>query len=315
MDGLATLTVFAAVLSVALTLRARSANPATAVLFRLGKATPLAPVEAVTTRRSMRFRSAADSNFLFDNPAIQWLETVMLQAAIYSPLSNVLMLMAALLVGGAASILLITGDPLIAGAGGIALFLAPIGYIKFRQMSRVKAFGQQLPEVLDMIKSSLEAGHSLHRALQVVAEEFTDPVQGEIRIVLEQTRLGVSLPRAFEEMLGRMPEESLNFLVVAIKIQAEVGSSLAEIVGRLAETVRARLRIRLQIKALTAQPRMSGMLVGMLPFFVLGVFMFIQPSYTMMLFRDPIGIKILKTAIALDLTALIIIRKILRTDY
>src|SRR5437016_3302310 len=136
MDGLATLTVFAAVLSVALTLRARSANPAVAVLLRLGKPSLLAPVEAVTTRRSMRFRSAADGNLLFDNPAVRWLETVMLQAAIYSPLSNVLMLMAALLVGGASSILLVTGDPLIAAVGGLALFITPIGYIKFRQLSR-----------------------------------------------------------------------------------------------------------------------------------------------------------------------------------
>ncbi len=239
----------------------------------------------------------------------------MLQAALYSPVTNVLALMAALLVGGASCILLFGGGFLIAGAGGVALLLVPICYIKFLQQRRLRAFSEQLPDVLDLLKSSLEAGHSLHRGLQVLGDEFPDPVRGEMRIILEQTRLGMSLPRAFEDMLARVPEDGLNFLVVAVKIQSEVGSSLAEVIGRLSETIRARHRIRLQIKALTAQPRMSGMILALLPFIVLGFFMFIQPDYTMMLFRDPIGIKISKIAVALDLTAFVVIRRVLKTDY
>jgi len=76
------------------------------------------------------------------------------------------------------------------------------------------------------MKSSLEAGHSLNRGLQVVVQEFADPLAGEFRTVLEQTRIGLPLPRALEDMLKRVPEEDLRLLVVAVKVQSEVGSSL-----------------------------------------------------------------------------------------
>jgi len=239
----------------------------------------------------------------------------MLQAALYLPLPNLLILVAALTVGASACLLLLDLGWLLALVGGIACGSTPLLYVEVCRRMRLARFSQQLPEVLDMLKSSLHAGHSLQRGLQVVADEFSDPVQSEVRIMLEQTRLGMSLPQALEEMLSRIPDASLNLLVVAVKIQAEVGSSLAEIIGRLSQTIRDRHRIKLQIKALTAQPRMSGMILGLLPFIVLALFLVIQPGYTMVLFRDPIGLKIFKTAIALDAVAFVAIRRILRTDF
>ena len=98
--------------------------------------------------------------------------------------------------------------------------------------------------------------------------------------MLEQTRIGLPLPRAMEEMLKRVPEEDLRLLIVAVRVQTEVGSSLAVIIGRLAEIVRIRQRLRLQIKALTAQSRMGGLVVALLPVIVLGAFSVIQPGYT-----------------------------------
>ena len=103
------------------------------------------------------------------------------------------------------------------------------------------------------------------RALQVLIGEFADPLGGEFRTVLEQTRIGLPLGRALEDMLQRVPEDDLKLLVVAVKVQTEIGSSLAAIIGRLSEIVRIRQRFRLQIKALTAQSRMGGMVVGLLP--------------------------------------------------
>ena len=97
--------------------------------------------------------------------------------------------------------------------------------------------------------------------------------------------------------------------------EAEVGSSLAEIMGRLAETTRARLRIRLQIKALTAQSKLSGILVGFLPIVMLAAFSVIQPSYTNTLFFDPTGQKILEVAAVLDCLAFLSIRKLLKVKY
>lgn len=179
----------------------------------------------------------------------------------------------------------------------------------------MRDFTLQLPSALDLIKSSLEAGHSLLRGLQVMVQEFANPLGGEFRTVLEQTRLGMPLTRALEEMLKRMPEEDLRLLVVAIKVQSEVGSSLAQIIGRLSEIVRTRQRLQQQIRTMTAQSRMSGLVVGLLPAIVLGIFSLVQPGYARVLFYDPTGVLALKLAIGLDLMALFTIRRILKVDF
>jgi tight adherence protein B len=116
-------------------------------------------------------------------------------------------------------------------------------------------------------------------------------------------------------MLKRVPEDDLRLLIVAVKVQNEVGSSLAGIVGRLSEIVRNRQRLRLQINALTAQSRLGGMIVGCLPIIVLGAFSLVQPSYAQALFYDPTGQKILKAAIVLDVLAFITIRRLLKIKY
>jgi len=246
---------------------------------------------------------------------LQRLEEYMWQAGLYMRVSEVLLIMLLLFGAGMAAGAAWMGDVLLAiGCGGVLAAL-PLLYIRFRGNRRLKTFALQLPELLDLLKSSLEAGHSLLRGLQVVVDEFPDPASVEIRMVLEQARLGVPLPRALEDMLKRVPEDSLRFLVVAVKVQADVGSSLANIIGRLSETLRNRQRVQMQIRALTAQSRMSGMIVAILPVAVLAAFSMVQPGYAHPLFYDPFGLKMLKVAIGLDIMAFITIRRILRLDY
>jgi len=246
---------------------------------------------------------------------LQRLEQYMWQAGLYMRVSEVLLIVLLLFGAGFAAGAAWLGDVMLATGCGAVLSVLPLLYIRFRGNRRLKVFALQLPEILDLLKSSLEAGHSLLRGLQVVVDEFPDPASGEIRMVLEQARLGVPLPRALEDMLKRVPEDSLRFLVVAVKVQADVGSSLANIIGRLSETLRNRQRVQLQIRALTAQSRMSGMVVAVLPVAVLAAFSMVQPGYAHPLFYDPFGLKLLKVAIGLDVMAFITIRRILRLDY
>jgi tight adherence protein B len=243
------------------------------------------------------------------------LEQTMWQAGVYWRVSDVLLLMLLLFCAGGAGGEAFWGDPYFAAAGGAVLAGLPIVYIRFLRKRRLKAFGTQLPFALDLIKGSLEAGHSLPRALQVLVGEFADPLGGEFRTVLEQTRIGLPLGRALEDMLKRVPEDDLKLLVVAVKVQSEIGSSLAAIITRLSEIVRIRQRLRLQIKALTAQSRMGGLVVGLLPILVLCAFSLIQPGYTDSLFYDPTGQMILKAAIGCDFMALISIKRLLKVDY
>lgn len=243
------------------------------------------------------------------------LEEAMWQAGMYMRVGDILLIIVLMFGAG-----LFGGNIMFQGMWfglitGTVMGALPLLYIQFRKKRRLKAFATQLPFALDLIKSSLEAGHSLQRALQVLVSEFADPLGSEFRTVLEQNRIGLPLPRALEDMLKRVPEDDLRLLVVAVRVQTEVGSSLAQIVGRLSEIVRIRQRLRLQIRALTAQSRFGGLVVGCLPIVVLCIFSLIQPGYTNQLFHDPTGQKILKFAIGSDLLALITIRRLLKVDF
>ena len=243
------------------------------------------------------------------------LEESMWQAGMYMRVADVLLVMVLLFGAGLFGANILFHNMLFAAGGALVLTSLPIMYIQFRKKRRIKAFAMQRPFALDLIKSSLEAGHSLQRALQVVVAEFADPLGAEFRTVLEQNRIGLPLPRALEDMLKRVPEDDLRLLVLAVKVQTEVGSSLAQIVGRLSEIVRIRQRLRLQIRALTAQSRMGGIVVGSLPILVLCAFSVIQPGYADKLFFDPTGQKILKFAVGSDVLAILAIRRLLRVDY
>ena len=243
------------------------------------------------------------------------LEQSMWQAGIYIRVADLLLIIVLGFGAGYGIGEMVLGDHLLAFGAACGVATMPLLFIRFKRQRRLRAFGLQLPFALDLMKSSLEAGHSLMRGLQVLVKEFAEPLGGEFRTVLEQARLGMPLPKALDELLKRVPEDDLRLLVVAVKIQSEVGSSLAQIIGRLSEIVRTRQRLAAQIHAMTAQSRMSGMVVGFLPAIVLAAFSVLQPGYVHVLFHDPEGIKILKAAIILDLMAFITIRRILRVKF
>lgn len=253
--------------------------------------------------------------WLADINLIDRLEENMWQAGLYLGLTQMLVFLVILFGVGVATFAFLWQDPFYSLAGGVGMAALPIVYIRIVRKRRLKAFAKQLPFALDLIKSSLQAGHTLQRAIQVLVAEFSDPLGTEFRTVLEQNRIGLPLGRAFQELLDRVPLDDLRLLVVAIKVQSEVGSSLAEIAGRLSELVRAREKLRLQINAMTAQARFGGMLVAGLPIIVLSAFSLMDPHYTRMLFHDPAGFKILKIALAMDATAGLWIRRLLNVRY
>ncbi|MBF6569783.1 MAG: type II secretion system F family protein [Candidatus Binataceae bacterium] len=286
----------------------------TGVVRRMGPAPEENP-DVDITRQERRHEQGYLLKFLFRTNLLHALEQNIWQAGLYMRTSEMLLIMMLMLFAGATLGRILLGDPMFMLAGGAIGASLPIFYLRFRRARRLKAFGAQLPHALDLLRSSLEAGHSMLRGMQVVVQEFEEPLGGEFRTVLDQTRIGLPLPRALDELVKRMPQDDLRLLVIAVKVQTEVGSSLAAIIARLSEIVRTRQRLRLQIRALTAQSRMGGMIVGMLPFIVLGAFSLIQPGYTKVLFHDPTGLKILKGAIVMDGIALLIIKRLLKVDY
>lgn len=276
---------------------------------------PEADVRAANLLSPQRALMSFAPSWVTDMSLMRSLDDTLLQAGVNLGVGEFLLVVAIFAAVGLGGGMFIWRDQLYATATAVGFGLLPLAYVRWRRTRRLTAFTKQLPYALDVIKSSLEAGHSLQRALQVLVEDFEDPLGGEFRTALEQTRIGLSLPKALGEMQRRVPESDLRLLVVAVRIQSTVGTSLAPIVGRLAELVRARQRLAMQIRTLSAQLRFGGIVVALLPVLVLSIFWATEPSYTAMLFHDPTGFFLLKLAIVMDTAAFFIVRWLMRLSY
>jgi tight adherence protein B len=243
------------------------------------------------------------------------LQVLLNQAAVHASATDMVVLTLALGAGGAILGWAWYGAMFYVLWCALVLGALPLLYVLWRRRRRLRAFDEQLPEILDMLKASLEAGHTLQRALQVGIDEFAQPAANELKIVLEQNTLGIALEQSLEMMLERLPNDNLRFLVAAVKIQAQAGSSLARIIAELARTVRDRHRIEMKVRVLTAQPRLSGIAAGFLPILVAIGMHFINPEHVNMLLFDPAGIIITKIAVVLEITAFIVIYRMVRLDY
>ena len=168
--------------------------------------------------------------------------------------------------------------------GVVGLFL-PTVYVRSRQSGRLKRFDSQLPDVLDHIQGSLRAGYGLLQAVEWVARQLPNPAGAEFDRVIREVQLGRGLMEALESMVRRIPSDDLALIVTAIKIQYEVGGSLAEILEVVAHTIRERVRIMREIQVLTSQQRYSGYVLMVMPI-ALAIFLIIfNPEYEMRLFQ------------------------------
>jgi tight adherence protein B len=187
----------------------------------------------------------------------------------------------------------------------VALILAAVGfavppiYIRTRQGRRLRAFDGQLPDVLDHLQGSLRAGYGLLQSVEWVSRQMPNPAGMEFDRVVREVQLGRNVLQALDSMVRRIPSDDLALIVTAIKIQYEVGGSLAEILEIVAHTIRERVRIQREISVLTAQQRISGYVLMVLPI-GMAIFLFVvNPDYIMPMFEPgpilciPIGTVIL----------------------
>lgn len=193
--------------------------------------------------------------------------------------------------------------------GGVGLFLPTI-YVRSRQSRRLKAFDSQLPDVLDHVQGSLRAGYGLLQAVEWVSRQIPNPAGMEFDRVVREVQLGRSLLEALDSMVRRIPSDDLSLIVTAIKIQYEVGGSLAEILEIVAHTIRERVRIMREIQVLTAQQRYSGYVLMVLPIALGAFLMVMNPEYEMRLFEPGPTLCIPIGAAVLMVTGYFIMRKI-----
>jgi tight adherence protein B len=203
----------------------------------------------------------------------------------------------------------------------IAIILVPpLAYMfTYRHCTRILAkrnreFIDQFPDALEIIVRSVRSGFPFSVALQMLAENSRDPIRSQFQQVVEEVALGRSLQQALARLAGRINEPDVRFFVVVIGVQQETGGNLAEIIGNLATIIRKRKQLRHKIKALTAEGKATGWVLGLLPVVVFVLLYVLQPHYLDPFFNDSLGQMLFGGAIFLLLVCFLIVRQMIKVD-
>jgi tight adherence protein B len=206
------------------------------------------------------------------------------------------------------------GNPLLGVGAGLVLGSTPFMWIVFMRNRRFEQFEGGLPEALDLMVSALRAGHSLIAAMGLVARECADPVGGEFKACFDEQNYGLELKSALDNMQHRVPLQDLKITCTAIMIQKESGGNLAEVLDKTAHVIRERFRLKREVKVHTAQGRLTGWILSLLPVALGTALYFVNPDMMSILWHKPIGIKLIWTAIGMTILGGIVIRNIVNLD-
>ena len=197
---------------------------------------------------------------------------------------------------------------------GTVGWILPSFFIKSRIRKRIKLLNDQLGDAITMMSNSLKAGYSFLQAVDIVAEEMAGPVAEEFAIFKKEVSLGLNTEKALENLSARVRSDDLDLVVTAVMIQRQVGGNLAEVLDKITETIRDRIRIKGELKAITAQGRVSGLVISLLPIALCLIIYMINPAQMSLLFTRPLGIIMLVAAAIMELTGIVLIRRIVRVE-
>ncbi|MBZ0169336.1 Bacterial type II secretion system protein F domain protein [Candidatus Methylomirabilis lanthanidiphila] len=197
----------------------------------------------------------------------------------------------------------------ILGAGAFGSL--PLLYIRRQRRLRLDLYAKQLPDALDVLSRSLQAGQSFMQGIHTVAREMPEPTAKEFRMTFEELRLGRSIREALQAHADRVECLDFNLLSTALLIQREVGGNLVEILETASQTIRERYKLLGQVQALSAQNRLGAKIVGVLPLAIGGIVYFLKPDLIMVLFKDEFGRKLVVTAIAMQLMGYYVMKRII----
>src|SRR5262245_76326 len=232
------------------------------------------------------------------------------QADCHIPPSTLFGIGVLLAVVGATATLLAKVPWWFAPISALILFTIPWLWLWNKRRQRLKKFAAQLPDALELVARALRAGHSLAAGMHVVAEEMPQPIADEFGRVYEEQNLGIPIEEAMKSMCDRVPNLDLRFFVTSVAIQRQTGGDLAEILDKIGYVVRERYRILGQVKALTGEGRLSGVVLIALPFALFAFMLHLKPDYVETLWTHPTGIKMSIIALIAQVLGAIVIKKI-----
>lgn len=209
----------------------------------------------------------------------------------------------------------VTLKPFVSIIIGVVVALIPFMIVDSARNKRLIAFNGQISDALNIMSNSLRSGFSFVQSMDMVRKELPNPIKKEFDRTITEINLGTSTEKALENLSKRVNSDDLELVVTAVLIQRQVGGNLAEVLDNIAGAVRERIRIKREIKTLTAQGRISGMIIGFLPMF-LAIFLFLSnPSYLMELFTNKTGLIMVTLAVLGQFSGLMIIKKIVDIEF
>jgi tight adherence protein B len=283
---------------------------------RMGLIRPSAQKKAVTPEAEQLMKATIVGRFawlekmLQDFAFAQKVQKRILQANSKTTVGTLMLSSLGLFLAGYAITWLFAATVLIDLPAGIALGFLPWGLLAFKRTRRINAFNEALAESIDMMARALRAGHSVVGAIGMLAENAREPAATEFGEIFKQQNLGLPLRDAMLQLLDRVPSPDLRVLVTAILVQKDTGGNLAEILDRTVFVIRERLRIQGEIQTQTAQGRLTGWILSLLPVAMLVLLNLVNPGYSSVLLTDPLGRKLMYFSAGMLVIGAFIIRQI-----
>lgn len=245
----------------------------------------------------------------------QGLEDKLSKADIPLTAEELLLLIAATEIFAAAALLILVKNLLLVILAMLVIYILFMQFISGKAAKRLLTMNEQLADALDLISGSLRTGYSFLKAMEISSAEMPMPISKEFKKVLKEADMGLPLETALENLLARFPSSDMELAVTAVVIQRKVGGNLAEVLDNISDTIRSRLQINREIRTLTAQGRISCLIVALIPVFLVIVLLFLDPGYLRVLTGSKLGFVMIGLAVFNEVLGFMIIRKMLEVNY
>lgn len=268
--------------------------------------------DVALVRDEMMSRIPAFDTFLRRSERVSSLQKMLAQGNVDARAGNFLMLCVVSSLAFAAVVVIAAGNLLFGWAGALLGFFIPYAYASYMRTKRFQKFEEKFPEAIDTLARAVRAGHAFTTALEMIANEVSEPVAGEFRQLYEEQKFGLPVRDALLNLADRVPLVDVKFFVTAVMLQRETGGNLAEILDNLSYVIRERFKILRQVRVHTAQGRLTMVLLMALPPTIVLIMSILNPGFISPLFTDPIGHALIVGGITLQTLGYFFIRRIIR---
>jgi tight adherence protein B len=261
--------------------------------------TSLAGEEVSILKSRMLSESPAVERLLLQVPRVRQLDRLLEQSGLTWSVAELLGVMLLAAAAGAVVALYFGMTFFLILIAAVMLGALPVAYVFNARAKRMVKIEESLPDALDLIGRALRAGHAFPTAVKMVSDELNDPIGGEFRTLFDEVNYGVSMHTALLNLAARIPVTDLRYFVIAVLIQRETGGNLAELLDNIAAIIRARLKLFGQVRVLSTEGRLSAWILTLLPIIVAIVMNFVNPAFISVLWKDPMGLRLVGGAVLL----------------